>query len=126
MAIQLSVTGVDSTLQDTATETYVYTSGEVHWGCKFDEMLKFQGDHKKRFWRIKFYYTLSNLRGRWIRPSSSFTAYFWTSSSGSMEFGTGPKGSSPLLELDNDETIGEQKPNVLFNSMASSESSPKC
>ncbi|RHX97521.1 hypothetical protein DYB25_002289 [Aphanomyces astaci] len=41
MIIQMSMTGVDSTLQDTVIERRMYTADMVRWGQKFAEMLEF-------------------------------------------------------------------------------------
>lgn len=41
MIIEVAMSGVDSTLQDTVTERYVYTSASVKWGYRFAELLDF-------------------------------------------------------------------------------------
>lgn len=41
MILEVSMTGVDSTLQDTVTERFNYTAHEIQWGYRFTELLEF-------------------------------------------------------------------------------------
>ncbi|KAG7401027.1 G protein-activated inward rectifier potassium channel 2 [Phytophthora boehmeriae] len=41
MLIEVAMSGVDSTLQDTVSERYIYTADNVMWGYRFAELLEF-------------------------------------------------------------------------------------
>ncbi|KAJ0394468.1 hypothetical protein ATCC90586_010006 [Pythium insidiosum] len=41
MIIEIAMSGVDSTLQDTVSERYTYTAEDIRWGFRFAEMLEF-------------------------------------------------------------------------------------
>lgn len=41
MILEVSMTGVDSTLQDTVTERFHYTAQDIQWGYRFTELLEF-------------------------------------------------------------------------------------
>ncbi|GLD93584.1 hypothetical protein PINS_up002176 [Pythium insidiosum] len=41
MIIEIAMSGVDSTLQDTVSERYTYTAEDIRWGFRFAEMLDF-------------------------------------------------------------------------------------
>ncbi|KAG6572874.1 uncharacterized protein IUM83_15489 [Phytophthora cinnamomi] len=41
MLIEVAMSGVDSTLQDTVSERYIYTAANLMWGYRFAELLEF-------------------------------------------------------------------------------------
>lgn len=41
MLVEVAMSGVDSTLQDTVSERYIYTAANVMWGYRFAELLDF-------------------------------------------------------------------------------------
>ncbi|TDH68558.1 hypothetical protein CCR75_000295 [Bremia lactucae] len=45
MLVEVSMSGVDSTLQDTVSERYIYTAASVRWGYRFAELIDFDEDN---------------------------------------------------------------------------------
>ncbi|CAI5746762.1 unnamed protein product [Peronospora destructor] len=41
MLVEVAMTGVDSTLQDTVSERHIYTAANLMWGYRFAELIKF-------------------------------------------------------------------------------------
>ncbi|RLN96833.1 hypothetical protein BBJ28_00017629 [Nothophytophthora sp. Chile5] len=41
MIVEVAMSGVDSTLQDTVSERYIYTAADLKWGYRFSELLEF-------------------------------------------------------------------------------------
>ncbi|KAK1947354.1 Inward rectifier potassium channel Kirbac3.1 [Phytophthora citrophthora] len=41
MLVEVAMSGVDSTLQDTVSERYIYTAANLIWGYRFSELLEF-------------------------------------------------------------------------------------
>ncbi|KAF4325572.1 hypothetical protein BBO99_00002008 [Phytophthora kernoviae] len=41
MLVEVAMSGVDSTLQDTVSERYIYTAADLVWGYRFAELLEF-------------------------------------------------------------------------------------
>ncbi|KAI9912057.1 hypothetical protein PsorP6_009232 [Peronosclerospora sorghi] len=41
MLLEVAMSGVDSTLQDTVSERYIYTAANIQWGYRFAELLEF-------------------------------------------------------------------------------------
>ncbi|CAH0493879.1 unnamed protein product [Peronospora farinosa] len=41
MLVEVAMTGVDSTLQDTVSERYIYTAANLMWGYRFAELIEF-------------------------------------------------------------------------------------
>lgn len=46
MLLHVVMTGVDSTLQDTVTENYMYGANDIRWGERFEDMLNFHHDER--------------------------------------------------------------------------------
>lgn len=87
MILEVAMSGVDSTLQDTVAERFMYTASDIKWGYRFAELLDFD---ERNMEVIMNFAKLSSIElapiddATYVHPAAAYARHhFYTSSSSS-------------------------------------------
>jgi hypothetical protein len=117
MIMEIAMSGVDSTLQDTVSERYVYTSEDFRWGYRFAEMLTFHEkdmDVVMDFEKLSAIEKLSIDDSIYLKPSNGIYGKYSVSS---LRKQPAMSIMSPIQEQPN---IASNNQNILTNTITGS------